>query len=121
MTNKPLPSAFIEKKIPPDIKPISDKEQIINAIKTVQDPDVGIDLYSLGLIYNIDLKKNGDVDILMTLTSPTCPYADIMPQLVALAVSDLKNVGTVSVKLTYEPAWDISMMSESAKFDLDLI
>ncbi|MDR1691710.1 MAG: metal-sulfur cluster assembly factor [Rickettsiales bacterium] len=96
------------------------KEQIINAIKTIPDPDVGIDLYSLGLIYDIDIKESGDVDIKMTLTSPTCPYANVMPKLVALAVSDLQGVKNVDVKLVWEPAWEISMMSDDAKFELDL-
>jgi FeS assembly SUF system protein len=104
----------------PEAAPLADKEQIIDALKTVFDPDVGIDIYNLGLIYNVDLLENGNVKIDMTLTSPTCPIADEMPQMAADAVAALEGVGEVEAKLVWEPMWDLSRLSDEAKFQLDM-
>lgn len=103
-----------------DATPLKDPEQVINAIKTVVDPDVGVDVYNLGLIYNIDLAENGNVDIDMTLTSPTCPYGAEMIQGVADSIADLDGVAEVYVKIVWTPSWGIDKISEEAKFDLDL-
>ncbi len=97
------------------------KEQVINAIKTVEDPDIGIDIYNLGLIYNIDISKFGDVKIDMTLTSPTCPYAEKLVHDTAHAIAELNEAGEVFVKLIWDPAWDINRLTEEAKYDLDLL
>jgi metal-sulfur cluster biosynthetic enzyme len=104
----------------PGAKPLSDKEPIIEAIKLVFDPDVNINLYDLGLIYNIDLKPNGDVAIDMTLTSPTCPMAEEMVESVAEFASSAEGIGRTDVRLVWTPAWTISMMSDDARYELGL-
>ena len=100
---------------------IATENDIINAIKTVEDPEIPVNLYDLGLIYEIKILKNGNVKINMTLTSPTCPIADKMPQMVADAVATIKDVGKIDVKVVWDPPWDISMISEEARFELDLL
>lgn len=80
------------------------KEDIIEALKTVSDPEIMINVYDMGLIYNIDLRENGDVYIEMTLTAPTCPVAGILPQQVADAVAMVEGTGRVEVKVVWEPA-----------------
>ncbi|MDR1477005.1 MAG: metal-sulfur cluster assembly factor [Rickettsiales bacterium] len=107
-------------KLAPGTVPPVDKERVIDALKTVFDPDVGIDIYNLGLIYDIDPLENGDVKIAMTLTSPTCPIADEMPQMAADAVAALEGAGEVEARLVWEPMWDLSHLSEEAKYQLDM-
>ncbi len=91
------------------------KEDIIAALKAVQDPEMMLDIYSLGLIYDIRQEENGNVFILMTLTSPTCPIAGDMPVMAANAVSSVPGVGEVTVELTFEPAWTIDLLSDEIK------
>jgi metal-sulfur cluster biosynthetic enzyme len=98
-----------------DGTPLASRAVIISALKAVQDPELMFDLYSLGLIYEIDQKENGDVFILMTLTSPMCPVAGEMPMMVANAVSSVVGVGVVTVELTFEPAWTIERVSEEIR------
>ena len=93
-------------------------EDIISAIKTVKDPEIPINLYDLGLIYNIEQSDNGDVGILMTLTAPNCPVAGEMPKMVADSIIKIDGVGIVTVKLTWSPKWTKDMMSDDAKFAL---
>ncbi len=100
--------------------PIKNKEEIINAIKLVFDPEIQIDVYNLGLIYNIELLNNGNVNIVMTLTSPTCPMADEIPVWVAETVSDIEGVGIVEVKVIWDPPWDLSKLTDEAKFQLEI-
>ena len=112
-------SATAGSALPQGAKKATNKEMIA-AIKTVQDPEIPVNLYDLGLIYKIDQKKNGDVHIQMTLTSPTCPIADQMPKMVAQALEGVEGVGKIEVKVVWDPPWEISMMSDTAKFALDL-
>lgn len=93
----------------------ADKETIIAALKAVQDPELMLDIYELGLIYDIAQDENGDVKILMTLTSPTCPIAGDMPTMVANAVSSVQGVGRVTVELTFDPPWTIDRLSDEIK------
>lgn len=93
---------------------------IIEAIKTVADPEIMINVYDLGLIYKINQAENGDLKIDMTLTAPTCPVAGILPQQVADATAALDGVGEVEVKVVWEPAWTIERLSEDAKAMLDM-
>ena len=97
------------------------EEQIINALKKVIDPDIGVDIYNMGLIYKMDIDKMGDVKVDMTLTSPTCPYAETLVSESGKLISDIKEVGEVFIKLVWEPAWDLSMLSDEARFKLDLL
>ena len=100
--------------------PVAQKDDVIDAIKLVFDPEINVDVYNLGLIYNIDISFDGDVEIEMTLTSPTCPMAEEIPHWVADSVASVEGVGKVKVKLVWAPAWNLSMMSDEARFQLDI-
>ncbi|MBP5215838.1 MAG: DUF59 domain-containing protein [Alphaproteobacteria bacterium] len=94
---------------------------IIEAIRGVSDPEIPINVYDMGLIYNIDQHDDGNVFIDMTLTAPTCPIAGILPQQVADAVATVSGVGKVEVKLIWEPAWTPDKMTDEAKEMLELL
>ncbi len=94
---------------------IASRAAIISALSAVQDPELMLDIYSLGLIYDIDQKENGDVFILMTLTSPMCPMAGEMPSMAAHAVSSVVGTGVVTVELTFDPPWTIDRVSEEIR------
>ena len=102
-----------------DLNNIAKKEDIIASVSKVMDPEIPVNIYDLGLIYNIDINDKGDVDVIMTLTAPGCPVAGEMPGWVANAVKEVKGTGVVSVKLTWSPAWNKDMMSDDAKMALD--
>lgn len=96
------------------------EESVIEALKTVHDPEIPVNIYDLGLIYEIDRKDNGDVKLLMTLTAPACPVAGEMPGEVADAVARVEGVGAVEVELTWEPMWNPTMLSDEARLVLDM-
>jgi len=95
--------------------PHATESDIITALQAVQDPELMLNVYELGLIYKIEPQKNGDVYILMTLTSPTCPMAGEMPYMVANAVSSVPGTGVVTVELTFDPPWTTDKLSEDIK------
>ncbi len=103
-----------------DGKKQSDIDEIIQAIRTVEDPELMLNVYDLGLIYRLDKLKNGDVEIDMTVTAPSCPVAGVMPKQVAQAVSKLEGTGKVTVKLVWEPVWTIDKMTDEAKYILNM-
>jgi len=94
------------------------EERIVDVLKTVYDPEIPVNIYDLGLIYKIDLKDNGDVDIDMTFTAPSCPAADFIVEDVRQKVDTLEGIGTATVNLVFEPTWDQSMMTEEARVEL---
>ena len=94
---------------------------IVEAIKTVYDPEIPINIYDLGLIYKIDQKDTGDVHIDMSLTAPGCPVAGILPQQVADAVASIEGVGVVEVEIVWEPAWTIDRLSDDARMILEML
>ena len=96
------------------------KKDIVDQIKKVMDPEIPVNLYDLGLIYNIDIDSKNNVLINMTLTNPNCPVAGSMPKNVGLAVENLDNLSSVRVNLVWYPKWDKSMMSDEAKLALDI-
>ena len=96
------------------------KDKVITEIKKIYDPEIPVNIYELGLIYNINVDKNKNVKIDMTLTSPNCPVAESLPNEVKNSVKEIKEVKDVDLKLVWEPPWDKSMMSESAKLELNL-
>lgn len=98
----------------------ADKELIVGALRAVQDPELLLDIYELGLIYDIVQEENGDVKIVMTLTSPTCPIAGDMPSMVANAVSSVQGVGRVTVELTFNPPWTPDRLSDEIKLMMGL-
>lgn len=95
------------------------KQDIIDAIRTVYDPEIPVNIWDLGLVYNIDI-QNSDVKITMTFTSPTCPMMEELLEMVKSVVGSVPGVSSVLVDLVWEPAWDLSRMSETAKLELDL-
>ena len=96
------------------------KEQVIKCIKTVMDPEIPVNLYDLGLIYEIKINDKNDVKIEMTLTNPNCPVAGSMPQSVGKSVEELENLNSIEVSLVWEPKWHKDLMSEEAKLALDI-
>ncbi len=93
-------------------------DKIIRAIKTVYDPEIPVDVYELGLIYEIDIKDNKDVHVLMTLTSPSCPAAESIPSDVKNRIEMIKEINDVDVEITFEPPYTSDLMSEEAKLEL---
>lgn len=104
----------------PENETNASKEDIIEAIKTVSDPEIMINVYDMGLIYNIDNQTNGNVFIDMTVTAPTCPVAGTLPQEVANTVAMVEGVGKVEVKLVWEPAWTFERLSDDAKMMFEM-
>ena len=104
---------------PKIIKGIS-KDQIIEKIKTVMDPEIPVNLYDLGLIYNINIDEKNNIDIEMTLTNPNCPVAGSMPESVGKAIATLQDISSIKVNLIWHPKWSKDMMSEDAKLALDI-
>ncbi|MDF2551847.1 MAG: hypothetical protein K0R36_2992 [Chryseobacterium sp.] len=96
-------------------------EEIIRVLKTVYDPEIPVDIYELGLIYDVQISEEADVKIIMTLTSPNCPVAESLPQEVKDKVKEVENVNEVDLELTFEPTWNKDMMSEEAKFELGML
>lgn len=94
------------------------EERIVDVLRTVYDPEIPVNIYDLGLIYKVDLKDNGDVDIDMTFTAPSCPAADFILEDVRQKVDTVKGVRSANVNLVFEPVWDQSMMTEEAKVEL---
>lgn len=99
--------------------PTADREAIIEALKTVHDPEIPVNIYDLGLIYEMELDSGGKVRIGMTLTAPACPVAGEMPQWVADAVAAVEGVGEVEVAMVWDPPWSPELMSDDAKLLLD--
>ena len=96
------------------------QEQVIECIRTVVDPEIPVNLYDLGLIYEIKINANNDVKIKMTLTNPNCPVAGTMPESVGKSVEKLSNLNSIEVSLVWDPKWNKDLMSEEAKLALDI-
>ena len=95
------------------------REEIVAAIKTCYDPEIPVDIYELGLIYEIDVRAEGVAYVKMTLTSPMCPVAEILPVEVEEKVRSVDGVSEVNLDLVWDPPWDVEMMSESARLELN--
>lgn len=96
-------------------KTTASRDDIIEALKTVSDPEIMINIWDMGLVYKIEQKANADVYIEMTVTSPMCPVAGVLPQQAADAVASINGVGKVEVKIVWEPAWSLANLSDEAK------
>ena len=94
------------------------EERIVDVLKTVYDPEIPVDIWNLGMIYKIDVKDDGTVDMDMTFTAPSCPAADFILEDVRTKVEGVKGVKSANVNLVFEPAWDQSMMSDEARIEL---
>ncbi len=105
----------------PQGQAVAGEDKIVEALRTVHDPEIPVNIYDLGLIYKLDIAANGDVAVDMTLTAPGCPVAGEMPGQVADAVAAVEGVGQVTVTLVWEPGWTPERMSEDAKLALGMI
>ena len=94
------------------------EERIVRMLRTVYDPEIPVNIYDLGLIYKIDAKDDGSVDIDMTLTAPNCPAVDFIVEDVIMKVESVENVTKVNVNIVFDPPWDKTMMSEEARLEL---
>ena len=94
------------------------KEEIVRAIKNVYDPEIPVDVYELGLIYEINILPVNNVEVVMTLTSPSCPAAESIPSEVEMNVRAVEGVNDVNIELTFDPPYATDMMSEEAKLEL---
>jgi FeS assembly SUF system protein len=101
---------------PADARPL--EEQVIAALKTVHDPEIPVNIYELGLIYNLDVGGDGSVAVAMTLTTPHCPAAASLPAEVERAVAAVPGAGPVKVEVVWEPPWSKDRMSEAARLEL---
>ncbi|MEL0186018.1 MAG: SUF system Fe-S cluster assembly protein [Flavobacteriaceae bacterium] len=96
-------------------------EKVVKVLKTIYDPEIPVDIYELGLIYDVFLNEDNDVKILMTLTSPNCPVAESLPQEVKDKVAEIDGVKSSDVEMTFEPPWSKDLMSEEAKLELGFL
>ena len=96
-------------------------EKIVEILHTIYDPEIPVGIYELGLVYDVFINENRDVRILMTLTSPNCPVAEVLPMEVQEKVKTIDEINEVEVELTFDPPWSQDMMSEEAKLELGFL
>ena len=99
---------------------VAAESQVIGAMREVYDPEIPVNIYELGLIYNYEINTVGSVEIQMTLTAPGCPVAGVLPGHLARTVSEVEGVGEVIVELVWDPPWSMDMMSEAARVELNM-
>ncbi|MBQ3636569.1 MAG: SUF system Fe-S cluster assembly protein [Bacteroidales bacterium] len=97
------------------------EQKVIGALKEIFDPEIPVNIYDLGLIYDLQVSEEGEVRILMTLTAPNCPVADSLPDEVNEAIKKIEGVRSVEVNLTFDPAWSQDNLSEVARLELGLL
>jgi FeS assembly SUF system protein len=97
------------------------EKQIVEKLKTVYDPEIPVNIYEIGLIYEIRIAEEGRVHILMTLTSPNCPVAESLPLEVKQKAEEVRGVTEATVELTFEPPWNMDMLSDEARLELGLL
>jgi FeS assembly SUF system protein len=96
-------------------------EDVVDVLRSIYDPEIPVDIYELGLIYDVQVSTNGDVKILMTLTSPNCPVAESLPEEVKQKAGTADLVNEVEVEITFDPPWTKDMMSEEAMLELGFL
>ncbi|MDE5629730.1 MAG: iron-sulfur cluster assembly protein [Muribaculaceae bacterium] len=97
------------------------EEKVVAMLRTVYDPEIPVDIYSLGLVYKIDLADDGKLTVDMTLTAPNCPMADFILEDVRMKLESIEGVSSVTVNIVFEPEWNKDMMSEEAKLELGFL
>lgn len=100
---------------------IAIEEKVVEMLRTVYDPEIPVDIYSLGLVYRIELSDEGELTVDMTLTAPNCPMADFIMEDVRMKLESMDGVSAVNVNIVFEPEWTQDMMSEEAKLELGLL
>ncbi|NVK27214.1 MAG: SUF system Fe-S cluster assembly protein [Flavobacteriia bacterium] len=95
-------------------------EDVVDVLRTIYDPEIPVDIYELGLVYDVNVSEEGDVHVLMTLTSPNCPVAESLPVEVEEKVKTIDIVTTAEVEITFDPPWTKDMMSEEARLELGM-
>ena len=96
-------------------------EKVVSVLKTIYDPEIPVDIYELGLIYDVFVNEDYNVKIIMTLTSPNCPVAETLPKEVEEKVESIKSIKSAKVEITFDPPWNKDLMSEEAKLELGLL
>ncbi|MDO5656658.1 MAG: iron-sulfur cluster assembly protein [Flavobacteriaceae bacterium] len=96
-------------------------EEMVRVLKSIYDPEIPVDIYELGLIYDAHISTEGEAKILMTLTSPNCPVAESLPAEVEEKIGEIEGISKSSVQVTFEPPWSQELMSEEAKFELGML
>jgi FeS assembly SUF system protein len=96
-------------------------EDIVKMLKTIYDPEIPVDIYELGLIYDVMVNTDNEVKILMTLTSPNCPVAESLPMEVEEKIRKIEGVAAAEVEITFDPPWSRDLMSEEAKLELGML
>jgi FeS assembly SUF system protein len=97
------------------------RDSVIEALKSIYDPEIPVDIYELGLIYDVEISEDGDALVTMTLTTPHCPVAESLPQEVELRVLSVPGIRDAEVKLVWDPPWDPSKMSDEARLELGML
>ena len=113
-------SSYFKKFKNSNIVSIIQEKEVVECIKTVMDPEIPVNLYDLGLIYEIKINNKNDIKINMTLTNPNCPVAGSMPESVGKSIEKLNNLNSIEVSLVWEPKWHKDLMSDEAKLALDI-
>ncbi|MCB0374628.1 MAG: DUF59 domain-containing protein [Sinomicrobium sp.] len=96
-------------------------EKIVRVLKTIYDPEIPVDIYELGLIYDVFVNEDADVKVLMTLTTPNCPVAETLPVEVEEKIKSINDVKSAEVEITFDPPWNQDLMSEEARLELGLL
>jgi FeS assembly SUF system protein len=117
-------AGFLSGETKPDDEAVPNadlKESVVEALKSVYDPEIPVDIYELGLIYDIEISEDGDAVVTMTLTTPHCPVAESLPNEVELRVLSVPGIRDAEVKLVWDPPWDPSKMSDEARLELGML
>jgi FeS assembly SUF system protein len=112
-------SGETEAKAPADNDELTDR--VIETLKSIYDPEIPVDIYELGLIYDLKISEDGDAEVTMTLTTPHCPVAESLPQEVEMRVLSVPGIRDAEVKVTWDPPWDPSKMSDEARLELGML
>ena len=97
------------------------EDDVVAILRTVSDPEIPVDIYELGLVYNVEVREDRSVEVRMTLTTPMCPVAEILPAEVESKVAAVEGVASATIDLVWEPPWNPGMMSEAAKLELGML